>query len=267
VEWWPVPSVGNLADSVDRCVLDPAVEWTWPSQSQSAVGWWVWSVNGLTTTGGPVWEAEGDYTVRVMDSMTGCADSAAVYVNVLPNLDVEAAPFAGIVCWDEATEVLAELRAVDGTDLDELPYTLEWDDPDVEGLNPTVGAGTYRLIAENECGSDVAVVEVTQEYCGCDMWMPTAFTPDNDGFNDGLKMETNCPELDAFELVIYNRWGEAVWRTDDPDRVWMGQSETANSEGQYFSPDGIYGYRVYWKYGELGVPIVEERTGFVHLIR
>lgn len=267
VEWWPVPSVGQLADTVIRCVLDPAVEWTWTEQASPAVGYWVWSINGVVTTNQHAWEQEGTYTVRVLDSMTGCADSANVTVDVWPNLDVDAAPYAGIVCWGETTEILAELRAVEGTDIDELPYTLEWNDPEVEGLNPTVGAGTYLLEAENACGKDIAFVEVTQEYCGCDMWMPTAFTPDNDGINDGLKVETNCPELDEFSLELYDRWGQLVWRTDDPERVWMGQSETLNSGGQHFVQDGIYGYRLFWKYSETGIPFIEERRGHLHLLR
>lgn len=267
VEWWPVPSVGPMQDTVIRCVLDPVVQWNWPAQASPAIGWWVWSVNGTTTTDSHAWEAEGNYTVRVLDSMTGCADSTTVHVNVWPNLAVDAAPFAGIVCWDETTEVLAELRAVEGTDLNELPYTLIWNDPEVEGLNPTVGAGTYLLEAENACGKDIAVVEVTQEYCGCDMWMPTAFTPDNDGINDGLKVETNCPQLDAFNLEIYDRWGQLVWQTDDPDRIWMGQSESLRSDGLHFVQDGIYGYRIFWKYSETGIPLIQERRGHIHLLR
>ena len=267
VEWWPVPSVGQLADTVIRCVLDPAVEWTWTEQASPAVGYWVWSVNGSVTTNQHAWEQEGTYTVRVLDSMTGCADSANVTVDVWPNLDVDAAPYAGIVCWGETTEILTELRAVEGTDIDELPYTLEWNDPEVEGLNPTVGAGTYLLEAENACGKDIAFVEVTQEYCGCDMWMPTAFTPDNDGINDGLKVETNCPELDEFSLELYDRWGQLVWRTDDPDQVWMGQAETLNSERLHFVQDGIYSYRLYWKYSETGIPNIQERRGHLHLLR
>ncbi len=88
-----------------------------------------------------------------------------------------------------------------------------------------MGAGTVPVEAENACWHDVAVVEVTQEYCGCDMWVPTAFTPDNDGINDGFKVETNCPELDEFTLQVFDRWGELVWATDDPERTWMGEGQ------------------------------------------
>jgi gliding motility-associated-like protein len=181
---------------------------------------------------------------------------------------VAAAPLQGIVCWGEETEVLGELRAVEGTNLEEIPYTLSWSEPGIEGLNPTVPAGTYLLTAENACGIAVDVVEVAQEYCGCDMWVPTAFTPDNDGINDGFRVETNCPELDEFRFQVFDRWGELIWSTEDPEAPWVGQGiEGKAMEGQHYIPDGVYGYRLFWKYGELGIPIIEERTGHIHILR
>lgn len=268
IDWWPVPVIGPLQDTVIHCVADPAVEWVWPTQADAPVGWWVWTVNDDVTPNGPAWEDEGDFTVRIFDSMTGCADSTQVVVDVWPNLDVEAAPLLGLICWGEETEVFAELRAVEGTNLDEIPYTLAWSDPAIEGLNPSVPAGTYLLTAENACGPDVTTVEVTQEYCGCDMWVPTAFTPDNDGINDGFRVESNCPELDEFQFQVFDRWGELVWETLDPDQPWMGQSDAGQAmEGQHFIPDGVYGYRLFWKYSETGIPVIEERRGHVHILR
>ena len=109
---------------------------------------------------------------------------------------------------------------------------------------------------------------MAQEYCGCDMWVPTAFTPDNDGINDGFRVETNCPELDEFRFQVFNRWGELIWSTEDPEAPWVGQGiEGKAMEGQHYIPDGVYGYRLFWKYGELGIPIIEERTGHIHILR
>lgn len=268
IQWWPVPEIGPLPDTVIRCVLDPAVEWTWPVQPQSPVGWWVWSVNDNVTTGGPQWIDEGDYVVRVFDSMTGCADSTSVAVDVWPTLEVTAFPLSGVVCWDETTEVMAELRGAQGTNPEEIPYTLFWSESEVTGLEPTVGAGLYLLQAENACGTDVAVVEVSQEYCGCDMWVPTAFTPDNDGINDGFKVESNCPDLDEFTFQVFDRWGELVWATDDPDVTWMGEGlENPWMDGLHYVPDGVYGYRLTWKYQDINVPKIEERSGHLHILR
>ena len=268
LDWWPVPVIGPLQDTVVHCVTAPPVEWTWPTQAEPPLGWWVWTVNDEVIPNGPAWETEGDFTVRIFDSMTGCEDTAHVVVDVWPTLDVEAVPLLGLICWGEETEVFAELRALEGTNLEEIPYTLEWSDPSVEGLQPTVPAGTYLLTAENACGADVTTVEVTQEYCGCDMWVPTAFTPDNDGINDGFRVESNCSELDEFQFQVFDRWGELVWETLDPEQPWMGQSEAGKAmEGQHFIPDGVYGYRIFWKYTETGIPVIEERRGHVHILR
>ena len=268
VEWWPVPVIGPLPDTVVHCVLDQPEVWTWPAQADAPIGWWAWTVNEDVVPGGPAWDTEGDYFIRIFDSMTGCEDTASLVVDVWPNLDVAAAPMQGVVCWGEETEVIAELRAVEGTNLDEIPYTLEWSDPSIEGLNPSVPAGTYLLTAENACGIDVTTVEVAQEYCGCDMWVPTAFTPDNDGINDGFKVESNCTELDDFRFQVFDRWGERVWETADPDQAWMGQAAAGQAmEGQHFIPDGVYGYRLFWKYSETGIPVIEERRGHIHILR
>ncbi len=158
IEWWPVPVIGPLPDTVIHCVLDQPEVWSWPAQAEAPVGWWVWTVNEDVIAGGPAWDTEGDYTIRIFDSMTGCEDTTSVVVDVWPNLDVAAAPMQGIVCWGKETEVLGELRAVEGTNLEEIPYTLSWSEPGIEGLNPTVPAGTYLLPAEIAGGSAVAVV-------------------------------------------------------------------------------------------------------------
>jgi hypothetical protein len=47
----------------------------------------------------------------------------------------------------------------------------------------------------------------------------------------------------------------------------MGQSETLKGEGLHYAQDGIYGYRLFWKYSETGIPLLQERRGHVHLLR
>ncbi|NOT52318.1 MAG: PKD domain-containing protein [Chitinophagaceae bacterium] len=51
--------------------------------------------------------------------------------------------------------------------------------------------------------------------------MPTAFTPNGDGLNDcyGIKQWGTITEL---EFSIYNRWGERVFFTTDPNKCWDG---------------------------------------------
>ena len=56
IEWWPVPVIGPLPDTVIHCVLDQPVGWSWPTQAEAPVGWWVWTVNEDVIAGGPAWD-------------------------------------------------------------------------------------------------------------------------------------------------------------------------------------------------------------------
>jgi len=52
-------------------------------------------------------------------------------------------------------------------------------------------------------------------------FMPNAFTPNNDGLNDcyGIKFWGVIQELD---FGIYNRWGERIFHTSNPNDCWDG---------------------------------------------
>ncbi|HBL37573.1 MAG TPA: hypothetical protein DDZ19_00480 [Flavobacteriales bacterium] len=47
------------------------------------------------------------------------------------------------------------------------------------------------------------------------------FSPNGDLLNDVLVVRSE--PLDAFEMMVFNRWGELVWQTVDPTDGWDGQ--------------------------------------------
>ena len=61
------------------------------------------------------------------------------------------------------------------------------------------------------------------------------FTPNNDGVNDFFKLEglTKCGEA---EIIIYNRWGQEIFKSNDKDFKWDGKTTNGEpvSEGVYF---------------------------------
>ena len=81
-------------------------------------------------------------------------------------------------------------------------------------------------------------VFVIDGMCDTDhIFLPTAFSPNGDGENDVFKVRSFfLSELQEFELMIYSRWGEEVFRTTDPYQGWDG---TFKSE--LLAPD-VYGY-------------------------
>ena len=69
------------------------------------------------------------------------------------------------------------------------------------------------------------------------VFVPNAFSPNNDGVNDAfyaLSESFTCWR--EWRLQIYNRWGDLIWETDDPDEYWYGQVQNGN----HFVSDGVY---------------------------
>jgi gliding motility-associated-like protein len=74
----------------------------------------------------------------------------------------------------------------------------------------------------NGCrNSDSITVRVTKENQSGYM-MASGFTPNNDGLNDcyGIKYWGSITKL---EFSIYNRWGQRVFFTTDPNGCWDGK--------------------------------------------
>jgi gliding motility-associated-like protein len=56
-----------------------------------------------------------------------------------------------------------------------------------------------------------------------DLSVPNAFTPNNDGRNDMFCLQgwSRCNTF--FNVMIYNRWGEIIFESNDPDFCWDGK--------------------------------------------
>ena len=103
--------------------------------------------------------------------------------------------------------------------------------------------------------TDVATVHI---YGSVILYIPTAFTPNNDGKNDAFEIIGR--QIESFELVIYNRWGEVVHTSTDLEEAWTGNINS----GDYFAPDGLY----HWVMKVQGYDVdAEEIRGVIHLLR
>ena len=265
VTWWPTPSIGVLPDTVSRCVLDPAFNFNWPNQSDAPIGAWVWTVNGNGASAGYSITEEGDYLIEVQDNATGCLDTHELHLNVLPNIGVDATVRDPLVCIGDSTLVEVEILGVQGTNPNELPFSLFWSTEGVFGLEQHVGVGEHVVTVTNACGTSADVVVVEDEYCGCNVWIPNAFTPDKDGLNDGFEIVSSC-DWDVFQFSVFNRWGQLVWQTEDPDKAWDGGT-TLLGQGQHFVPDGQYAYRLHYEYSEDGEVYTKDASGRIVVIR
>ena len=72
-----------------------------------------------------------------------------------------------------------------------------------------------------------------------DIYVPSAFTPDDDQVND-VFFPVFITRPVTYSMIIYDRWGEAIFETTDISKPWTGN---VNDE-KYFAPDGIYTWQI-----------------------
>ncbi len=94
--------------------------------------------------------------------------------------------------------------------------------------------------------------------------VPNAFTPNNDGLNDVLKVEYSAGVGADFNFRIFNRWGKLMFQTNDKNKGWDGRDPS----GLLQEMDG-YSYFLEYNYID---PLTSElkiskKTGSVILFR
>ena len=192
----------------------------------------------------------GTYDVTLnLTSNLGCAYSAtfsnAIEIFTPPNVGFTASPqpatapdteiefesvnSSNVVQWYWQFDTVADL----GVSMMENPT---FNFPiDRGGLYPV----TLVVTDENGCSNQVTrYVEIFDLY---NLFIPTSFTPNNDGVNDAFKIEGTDIDPSRFSLQIFNRWGDKVFESNNPEEVWYGP---AHAESDHFVQDNVYMYRV-----------------------
>lgn len=211
---------------------------------------YAWS-NGQTTSTATGLGA-GTYTVTITDA-SGCAQTTTVVITKAsgPTAVVTSADYS--IVLGERTQ----LNALGGG-------SYSW--------SPSAG------LSCTSCSDPVATPEATTEYCvlitdanGCtdsacltieveipcdELFVPSAFSPNNDGHNDQVCLRGNC--IQTFYFAMYNRWGEKVFETTDQSLCW---------DGTYKGKPENTGVFVYTLDALLSSGIKVSRKGTISLIR
>lgn len=141
------------------------------------------------------------------------------------------------------------------------------------GLNTTSGNAviaspssttTYCVIItdNNGCTSSTCITIVVEEdpclTIGT-LAVPNAFSPNNDGVNDEFCLQGWKPCNELFSIEIYNRWGNLVFKSTDPDFCWEGKQNGQLAEAAVFT------YVIRAKFKNVDKPVI--KNGNISLIR
>jgi gliding motility-associated-like protein len=100
------------------------------------------------------------------------------------------------------------------------------------------GIYTITLISFNNnarCYNPPDTVSMVIYADSCHHAFPNVFSPNSDGHNDLFNIEVS--NTTNFHLIIFNRWGQKLFETFDPDEGWNGKTKSGKDV-----PDGTYYY-------------------------
>lgn len=153
----------------------------------------------------------------------------------------------------------------------DIPGTVEWflnGQPNGSGFSTSITytePGDYQLVAigynDLDCPGIPVVYNIAVTQCDPLLyWISNTFTPDGDEFNhEWGPFLTSGISLEDFELAIYNRWGNIVWKTFDSAVHWDG------TYAGMAVPNGTYIWVMRLKM--LDTDEVKIITGHVNLLR
>ena len=196
----------------------------------------------------------------IVTSDLGCTDDTTVFmqINAYPQAVAEFSYFPNTVLFGE--DIYFENLSTNAT-------SWQWDFGD--GVNSieespahsylTIGTYSITLIASNEFGCNDTIsyqLEVSSETL---LFVPNTFTPDGDEFNQNWVVQISEIDIYDFRITLFNRWGELIWESFDPEVGWDGTINGAAVQ------DGVYTWKI-----EVGTKFTGKReifTGHVNVIR
>ncbi len=175
------------------------------------------------------------YTLSI-DNSKGCTwdlDYVLDVNDIQSSLNVTVTP--SIVVAGQSTQLFATYNP---------KWTYKWvpqdglNNPNIHNPVATpIKTTSYTVMVTDEAGcTGTATVHVIVQSCPDAVFLPNAFSPNNDSKNDELCVRTRPGTLTKMELIIYNRWGEKVFETSDPGTCWDGTYKNSK-----LSPD-VFGY-------------------------
>ncbi|MFN4892796.1 MAG: gliding motility-associated C-terminal domain-containing protein [Bacteroidota bacterium] len=182
-----------------------------------------------TTVANPISTPSKDvtYTLSILADANGCASLVTdeMTIDVTPPLKLTTYPFDTIGYPGDQFQLLAVPNDPDATTFVWTP-SVGLSNPSI--ANPVVTVGAigqdiqYRVIASTQAGCRGEGYVKVRVYKGPDIYVPTGFTPNNDGKNDKFTpFPVGMKSYNYFR--VFNRWGQVVFSTTRLNDGWDGR--------------------------------------------
>jgi len=158
-----------------------------------------------------IFSTTGTFTVTMAGDINGMPKSFSKEITILPSPQINLKDSI-YIC--EGSTVDLDASIVNGTYL--------WNDNSTSAALRVGDPGSYsvNVTDSNGCESNKNIEILTEECGDKAVYLPSAFSPNNDGINDILYVRGTG--ISAIELLIYNRFGDVVFKSDNINNGWDG---------------------------------------------
>lgn len=210
---------------------------------------------GSFTFNGVSYSTPGVYPVTFSNQF-GCDSVVSVQVSYLPS------PQAGFSAPSTVSLADPAVNITDNsTNATQITYYMNGTAYNTPSFTYTfTSEGTYSItqyVSNGSCTDSLTQTITVNPFYNA--FVPNAYTPNKDGLNDEFKPIITL--IENYRMLIFNRWGEVIFESDDVYKGWNGG--VFNNLSHPATPD-VYVYRITYKEMQ---GRQRELTGHVTLLR
>lgn len=243
VNVWTMPVSNFVSDVVETC--EPSlINFSDLSEDEAPVSWsWDFGNGRYSNDQNPsvLYREAGMYNVSLtVTNINGCSNT----YNVNSLITINPSPQAAFNLYPGNILTIAD-PTIEITDLSnnasECFYTIGSDS--IFSFNTYYSfpdSGNYEVVQflSNEFGCTDTTIQLVRVDIGYKVYIPGAFTPNDDGNNDVFRIYGE--DIATAEIKIFNRWGELLYTSYDPENGWDGKTKL----GDKIVPGGLYLYSI-----------------------
>lgn len=229
---------------------------------------------GIDDIPGPLFNLSQISCSSPVDSMPPCVPILEI-TNLCDNADLitDDGRFINLLSWrepipgclsDSDTESFNIYFSVDSLEFELIEEIDINDGLSFKHILESTVAGCYRITSIDSSGNESDFSDIICS-SNCPLYeLPNAFTPNGDGSND-LYVPRQSRFVSSVDMKVFNRWGELVFETTDPQINWDGTNLRGNNLA-----DGVYYYKCLVQESIIGGAPgggIGQLNGTIHLIR
>lgn len=226
------PVISLTASSQFACE-NGIIDFQLQTNEQATINWFIDGALLAENTNETDWSygfQSGSHSVYVVaTNNSGCSSTAAISggIIVYPGVTADFTTGLNSTHIDEFTDHIDLINESENATIYDWSFNGAWFSSQMNPVltfEPGNNFITIQLVAKNDFGcSDTAILNIEPITDGI-VYVPNTFTPDGNQFNS-IFIPVVSDDFDRSDYLfeIYNRWGELIFSTTDPDEGWTGE--------------------------------------------